>query len=246
MRSLSSYDYQDDLLSISSSSSSSSRRFYRLTSLGRPPGLPKLATFPTSPSNPGSYDQQQQSLSTYSNSSYHNNHNKTAPFKEVEKMIADLKKENFDLKLRLFHMNWLEQENERLSLALEEIGHDKQEQQEEKTPSIPARSIGTQTLFVDISHSIPVETLPEAFELTPYRTTRVLSSVDNESSNNNNNVEHVADAFSNVRIDVPSPINPIRGWLENTQSPTNTISSNGSFNHSHSDNVSPLSYHQQE
>ena len=87
MRSLSSYDYQDDLLSISSSSSTSSRRFYRLTSLGRPPGLPKLATFSTSPSNLGSYDQQQQqSLSTPNNHKYHNSHNKTAPFKELEKV----------------------------------------------------------------------------------------------------------------------------------------------------------------
>ena len=123
-----------------------------------------------------------------------------------------------------------------MSSALEEIGHNKQEQQEEvEAPPIAARSIGTQTLFVDVS--------PVAAYYTPFETTRLLSSVDNESScnNSNNNVEHVADTFSSVRIDVSSPNNPIRGWLENTQSPTSTTSSNEFFNHNHSDNVSPLS-----
>ncbi|KAI9484430.1 hypothetical protein BDB00DRAFT_855674 [Zychaea mexicana] len=206
-----SYDYHNDLLSVSSSGSSSGRRFFRPTSLGRPPGLTKPATYSVPPpinttrssssSSNSSYDYQQ-------TPSVGGHNNKTAPFKELQKMIADLKKENFDLKLRLFHTNWLEQENERLASALDDMSH--------RQKQSAARSVGTQTLFVDVSPTTTTyytafETSPEAFGLTPHRATPLLSSDQVDSS-----VERVADAFSTVRIVSSSP-DPIRGWLEETQ-----------------------------
>ncbi|KAI9257372.1 hypothetical protein BDA99DRAFT_561856 [Phascolomyces articulosus] len=275
MASSSSFDYQDDLLSVCSSSSASSRRLFRLTSLGRPPGLPKPATFSTFPSsNPRSYGQQQQQSSSSQplqppppQLHPNNNHNKTAPFKELEKMIADLKKENFDLKLRLFHMNWLEQENERLISVLDEASHNKDKEKElnntmmktTSTTTTATRSIGTQTTpNVDLSHPstsyyTAFETSPEAFGLTPHRTTSntmpLLSLMDdhyynshyhNNNKNNSgrssnsscssvNSVERVADAFSrSVRIDVSSPNNNnhIRGWLQDTTNTTDIKSLN--------------------
>ncbi|KAI8074003.1 hypothetical protein BC940DRAFT_315586 [Gongronella butleri] len=54
---------------------------------------------------------------------------KTVPMKELEKLLTDLKRENFDLKLRLFHLEsamtkemdkfWLQSENERLQKEVE-------------------------------------------------------------------------------------------------------------------------------
>ncbi|KAI8147556.1 hypothetical protein BJV82DRAFT_664789 [Fennellomyces sp. T-0311] len=176
----------DDGRSLSSSGSIDRRRFFRPTSLGRPPG--GLSNPPTL----SGYSPTRQPVS--------NNNNKTAPFKELEKMIADLKKENFDLKLRLFHMNRLEQENEQLTLALEE-----QRQQRRGN----ARSVHTQTLFIDVSpftYYTAFETSPEAFGLTPQRTSPPLSEFDDD-------VERVMDAFASVRIESPDPI---RGWLDAT------------------------------
>ncbi|ORZ18123.1 hypothetical protein BCR42DRAFT_450640 [Absidia repens] len=99
-----------------SSSSNNSRHFYS-SGLGRPPGCQaKRKTTPT-PTPSSSFPM----ISSPS---------KTIPMKELQKIIADLKKENFDLKLRLYHLEqqaekdmdkyWLMDENQRLQLELDD------------------------------------------------------------------------------------------------------------------------------
>ncbi|ORX62558.1 hypothetical protein DM01DRAFT_1330688 [Hesseltinella vesiculosa] len=104
----------------------------RRQSLGKPPGI-------HSPSTTSSQSQQKPKPSpstlmlphvspSYS-STTNNSQHKTAPMKELEKLLTDLKKENFDLKLRLFHLEstmateidkyWLQSENERLQADLQ-------------------------------------------------------------------------------------------------------------------------------
>ncbi|KAI9280509.1 hypothetical protein BY458DRAFT_584402 [Sporodiniella umbellata] len=82
---------------------------------------------------------------------------KIAPMKELEKMMADLKKENFDLKLRLYHSETilakdyttyqLSRENSKLRTSLEGVIKRMKELKRELTSasSSGTRSIGTQT-----------------------------------------------------------------------------------------------------
>ncbi|KAI8082825.1 uncharacterized protein BX664DRAFT_361120 [Halteromyces radiatus] len=116
-------------------SPSSSRHFYS-SNLGRPPGqqqqqqhgkqVRKSISATTGPNQTSS------SIMPTASSSYPMTSmtNKTVPMKELQKIIADLKKENFDLKLRLYHLeqllekdlekSWLTEENKRLQMELDE------------------------------------------------------------------------------------------------------------------------------
>ncbi|KAI8329105.1 hypothetical protein BD560DRAFT_66177, partial [Blakeslea trispora] len=76
------------------------KRFHT-AQLGKPPGaqpLPKPAPMVSHRSTSTS------AAITATHLTSHYTPPKIAPMKEVEKMITDLKKENFDLKLRLYHL----------------------------------------------------------------------------------------------------------------------------------------------
>ncbi|EPB88591.1 hypothetical protein HMPREF1544_04584 [Mucor circinelloides 1006PhL] len=128
------------------------KRFHS-SHLGKPPGLSQ---------------QLSRSASNSSNStSYSNEINKPppppptktkiAPMKEVEKLITDLKKENFDLKLRLYHLEdimtkdldlyQLNQQNRKLRMNLEDSSKHMEILQHELDMLLnkPAISIGIQT-----------------------------------------------------------------------------------------------------
>ncbi|GAN05224.1 hypothetical protein MAM1_0085c04693 [Mucor ambiguus] len=82
---------------------------------------------------------------------------KIAPMKEVEKLITDLKKENFDLKLRLYHLEdmmskdldlyQLKQQNRKLRMNLEDSSKHMEILQHELDMLLnkPTSSIGIQT-----------------------------------------------------------------------------------------------------
>ncbi|KAG2190243.1 hypothetical protein INT46_006210 [Mucor plumbeus] len=123
------------------------KRFHS-SQLGKPPGL-----------------SQQSSRPVNSSVSYNNEINKPlpptktkiAPMKEVEKLIADLKKENFDLKLRLYHLEdimtkdldfyQLKQQNHKLRMNLEDSSKHMKILQHELNMLLnkPTFSIGIQT-----------------------------------------------------------------------------------------------------
>ncbi|KAK4513794.1 uncharacterized protein ATC70_005800 [Mucor velutinosus] len=129
----------------------STKRFHS-SHLGKPPGLNQ---------------QWSRSASNSSNStSYSNEINKPpppptktkiAPMKEVEKLITDLKKENFDLKLRLYHLEdimtkdldlyQLKQQNRKLRMNLEDSSKHMEILQHELDMLLnkPTISVGTQT-----------------------------------------------------------------------------------------------------
>ncbi|CAO3599162.1 unnamed protein product [Absidia cylindrospora] len=144
-----------------SSSSNNSRHFYS-SGLGRPPGSQaKRKTTPT-PTPSSSFPM------TSSPS-------KTIPMKELQKIIADLKKENFDLKLRLYHLEqqaekdmdkyWLMDENQRLQLELDDRTMQmekleqtmtlmQQQQQQQKTPSSSSSSSSSSSVSCDASTQV--------------------------------------------------------------------------------------------
>ncbi|SAL97488.1 hypothetical protein [Absidia glauca] len=110
----------------SSSSSSSSRHFYA-SSLGRPPGQYSGQTTTTPIATPTPIASSSFPLASSSN--------KTIPVKEIQKagnqlLVTDLKKENFDLKLQLYHTKQqlekdrdkcrLEDDNYRLRMELDD------------------------------------------------------------------------------------------------------------------------------
>ncbi|RCI03502.1 hypothetical protein CU098_012691 [Rhizopus stolonifer] len=101
---------------------------------------------------------------------------KIAPMKELEKMMTDLKKENFDLKLRLYHSETilsrdynvyqLSQENSKLRTSLEGVIKRIREYKRELTSvrsAHPGRSIGTQT---DPPNKITIARIPDQSELS--------------------------------------------------------------------------------
>ncbi|OAD07479.1 hypothetical protein MUCCIDRAFT_104412 [Mucor lusitanicus CBS 277.49] len=127
------------------------KRFHS-SHLGKPPGL----------------NQQMSRSASHSSNSYSNEinkppppppHTKTkiAPMKEVEKLITDLKKENFDLKLRLYHLEdimtkdldlyQLKQQNRKLRMNLEDSSKHMEILQHELDMLLnkPTISIGIQT-----------------------------------------------------------------------------------------------------
>ncbi|KAI8337664.1 hypothetical protein BC941DRAFT_470552 [Chlamydoabsidia padenii] len=96
-----------------------SSRHYYSSSLGRPPGQHNVQT--TTPvATPAPIASSSFPLASSA---------KTIPVKEIQKLVTDLKKENFDLKLRLYHTEQqlekdkdkcrLEEENDRLRMELE-------------------------------------------------------------------------------------------------------------------------------
>ncbi|KAI8642992.1 hypothetical protein BD408DRAFT_415673 [Parasitella parasitica] len=96
--------------------------------------------------------------------------------KEVEKLIADLKKENFDLKLRLFHLEdimtkdldlyQLKQQNRKLQTHLEVSSKHMESLQQELNILLnkPAISIGIQTDPPTIADDASLNSYFTAFE----------------------------------------------------------------------------------
>ncbi|KAI8980444.1 hypothetical protein BDB01DRAFT_228899 [Pilobolus umbonatus] len=150
------------------------------------------------------------------------NHMKSSPLKEVEKTITDLKKENFDLKLRLYHFEnnmvkdveicRLNEENSRLKMELESRNRHMErltlelteltEQTRSLTPYINTHiSIGTQTDDVstritdtsDIYHTPFESSSPEAFGLLP------ISPVHSQFKEDE--IESVVGALEEVKIE---------------------------------------------
>ncbi|CEP19766.1 hypothetical protein [Parasitella parasitica] len=101
---------------------------------------------------------------------------KIAPMKEVEKLITDLKKENFDLKLRLYHLEdimtkdldlyQLKQQNRKLQTHLEVSSRHMEILQQELDMLLnkPTVSIGIQTDPLTIADDASLDSYFTAFE----------------------------------------------------------------------------------
>ncbi|KAI8379341.1 uncharacterized protein BYT42DRAFT_613660 [Radiomyces spectabilis] len=227
---------------LSLSLSNHSRRFYA-SNLGRPPGLCNSPRNNKTNRYSMPQPQPQQTASTPT-------HQKTAPMKELQKacvMITDLKKENFDLKLQLYHLEGLVEENldkyqleeenrklwnelrerneqvESLELALASLLAKKEEQ----------KSVGTQTICVDVSLNSPpvsIKSYHTAFPVSPEAFGLSQRGVVVQRGEADMSIDHMVTAFQSVRIQSPAPVpreedlqhrnhGRVRGWLSQIEQP---------------------------
>ncbi|CDH50396.1 predicted protein [Lichtheimia corymbifera JMRC:FSU:9682] len=157
---------------------------------------------------------------------------KTVPFKELEKMIADLKKENFDLKLRLFHLEDAQREQ-----------HDQQNQKQ--------RSVGTQTPMekATVSSSSPrtfytaFEASAEGIALLPGEQVTIFEH-DDDDYYSNHNMDTMTKAFSKVEIgateDNDMSMDKVQGWLQELEDDEGLISGQEEQDDRDDDQISPL------
>ncbi|KAI8373604.1 hypothetical protein EDC96DRAFT_498922 [Choanephora cucurbitarum] len=137
---------------------------------------------------------------------------KIAPMKEVEKMMADLKKENFDLKLRLYHLENLLNKD---STDLRDQNHKLRTQLEQKTRRIQTMEREIQALLERVNLNDPPTVVsiatqtesmsvfassPEAFGLEPRKKPQTVSW-QRQVVANEDHLMSVLHALQHVHID---------------------------------------------
>ncbi|KAI8078271.1 uncharacterized protein B0P05DRAFT_543153 [Gilbertella persicaria] len=176
--------------SVSTTSLHQHKKRFHTAHLGKPPGLPTpKSTHVQKPVQPPP--------------------TKIAPMKEVEKMIADLKKENFDLKLRLYHLENLIAQNTDI-YELKHQNHKIRANLEHKNKRIDELEQELQTLLEKINLNDPptvvsigtqtetvLESSPEAFGLLPNKKI----SWQQQVVANEDNLKSVLHALQQVKID---------------------------------------------
>ncbi|ORZ01428.1 hypothetical protein BCR43DRAFT_561670 [Syncephalastrum racemosum] len=231
----------------------SSRRSIYRSSLGKPPGTPSQRRNQTilpptpPPSTPSTSIHPPSSSSTASvsvsvsvssssddtaaASSHHISQKtiKTAPMKELENALASLKKENFDLKMRLYHLEEaagkhakLEEQNQRLMVELRErelqlealeLYFEKQRGQDASTQTTLVIDTSPQSHSpATASYHTAFAASPEAFGLTscytrhstPLHCTSPAGNKGNNQLHTETDVDHVVNAFQSVKIVSPA------------------------------------------
>ncbi|KAI7863485.1 hypothetical protein BDF14DRAFT_1843623 [Spinellus fusiger] len=165
----------------------------------------------------------------------HNTTEKIAPIKEWQKMMADLKKENFDLKLRLYHMKEMLSEDADLHLLEEnhclrlDIRHalDRIEALEQTLHSTFQPTLGipqtsnaspSQESIPSASHSIGTQTAQGAFvqgslldALQGLHITPLPIDTDTDTDIDTDTEPHSLTTLSNILPDMED--GKVRGWL---------------------------------